>query len=154
VGVAGEAPEVVGAVVGDVFADSEEGAFAGAVGEGAFGSGEDGVEGGDEFLPGGGFGLGPGLFAGTGGFDFADEFVSEGDSGGEVGLFLGGPVASLKGGQIVVLGGGSGAFFGEGYLVQGGAAYLGAFGAGLLRGLRGVFGRRGGWLVGHGGVNR
>lgn len=154
VGVAGEAPEVVGRVVDDVFADSEEGTFACAVKEGALGSREDGVEGGDEFVPGGGFGLGAGLFAGAGGFDFTDEVVCDADSGSEVGLFLRGPVASLKDRQVVVRSGGIGAFVGQRDFVQGGAADVGAFGAGLWIGLRRRVCRgRSGRLVGHGGVN-
>jgi len=62
-GVGGDAEEFGGVGVGEVLADAEGGALGTAVGEGAAGSFEDGVEGGEEFGAGGGFFLAAGAFA-------------------------------------------------------------------------------------------
>lgn len=151
-GVFGDADDLASRGVAEVLADTEGGALSVVVGEGAAGTFQDGVEGGEEFFTGVALGLGAGAFASAGGGDLGLQGLGLLELGAEAGLIGGGPVSLGEFGGDIGLGCLLVAGIGE---VDGIAEALadeagfGAFGfavGGLWRGWCGCVWHGGGWV--------
>ncbi len=111
-GVFGDADELAGDGVAEVLADAEGGALGVVAGEGAAGTFEDGIEGGEEFFAGVALLLGAGAFASAGGGDLGLQGLGLVEQGAEAGLIGGRPITfgelggdvRLRGFQVACVG--------------------------------------------------